>query len=145
LALASEPPYDSLRRRREQRPSSKRVASVPVSNADVHAWREEQRQQYLAANPPDRAMGFGYKTEWLAVRHDDARAVIAALGLEGTRSASWPEGTWAINDGGIFVTPPMHGFVFVVRLAILDALDAGWIPSERGQDFGRRVPGLGFP
>lgn len=104
--------YDSLRRPREKRPP-KPVSSVRLTNAQVHAQREEQRKQYLAAHPPDRAVAFGYKTEWLAVRHDDALAVIAALGLDGTRSATWPEGTWAVNEGAIFVTTPMRGFVLV--------------------------------
>lgn len=104
--------YDSWARRRVQS-SDQRARSGPVPKEDVHAFREARRQQHLAACPPARAVGFGYKTEWLAVRHDDADAVMAALGLEGIRPASWAEGTWAMHEGRIFVTPPMRGFVLV--------------------------------
>jgi hypothetical protein len=117
--------HDSWSRRRAERRET-RTRSAPLAIEDVHAWREARRQQHLAAYAPSRAAGFGYKTEWLAVRHEDVEAVISALGLEGVRSASWAEGTWAMGDGRIFVTPPMRGFVLVagsvLGLSVKDGL-----------------------
>lgn len=58
----------------------------------------------------DRAIPFGYKTTWLAVRSDDSRAVIEALGGN-SRQATWKEG---LADGRhLFVTPPIDGWVLV--------------------------------
>ena len=53
--------------------------------------------------------------------------VVELAAAPACRLVSWVEHGVAVSPG-------------VVRLAILDAIGAGWVPSERGRDFGRRVP-----
>ena len=66
------------------------------------------------------AVGFGYKTAWLAIRTTDGQAVADALGLINVRSASWADGVNAAygDESGnfptkVFVTPPVDGWILV--------------------------------
>lgn len=61
--------------------------------------------------PPE---AFGYKMSWLAVRSDDANAVLEALALKKPRAASWQAGIKAAYDGAAFVSPVVRGWVLVV-------------------------------
>lgn len=67
-------------------------------------------------------MPFGYETAWFAVRADNPESVKAALGVRSVLPASWVAGLTHAVDEGIFVTPPVDGWVFAVGL---DAFQAG--------------------
>jgi hypothetical protein len=71
---------------------------------------------------PDHPVSFGFKTNWFAVRSDDAGQVIASLGLSEPQAANWNSGFNTLNErrlmpGGskyVFVSPPVKGWVLVV-------------------------------
>jgi hypothetical protein len=64
---------------------------------------------------PDAPVNFGYKVCWLAIRTQDAAAVIAAAGLMDTHLANWQTGISAAYEGDfVFVTPPLEGWTFLV-------------------------------
>jgi hypothetical protein len=63
--------------------------------------------------PPERAVSFGYKSQWLAVKADDPGVVLKALGASNSREAGWPEGV-AASEGKVFATPPLDGWVLVL-------------------------------
>ncbi len=63
---------------------------------------------------PDRPVHPGYKIQWLAVRSGEPEAVVEALGLGPTQRANWETGIGAARDDGVFVSPPVDGWVLVV-------------------------------
>jgi hypothetical protein len=58
---------------------------------------------------------FGYKTAWWCIPSEDTRAVVAALGLKDARPSGWQDGVAAAYERqGVFVSPPVMGWVFAV-------------------------------
>ena len=82
---------------------------------------------------PRSPASFGYKTSWLAIRGEDAHAVVSALGLRDAASSSWSEGLARAYDGDVFVTPPVDGWILAVGAALGDALD--WERLGPGDDW----------
>jgi len=69
---------------------------------------------------------FGHRTAWYAVRADDAKAVAASLHLSDVHSSDWSAGTKAAldwNDGDVFVTPPIRGWVLVEGAVLMSDTD----------------------
>jgi hypothetical protein len=74
----------------------------------------------IAAVPPDlRPAAFGPKTGWIAVHGSSADAVTVALGLRRTRPLAWDEGIEASCAQGVFVCPPVSGWVLAAGTDIL--------------------------
>jgi hypothetical protein len=74
----------------------------------------------IAANQPElRPMAFGPKTGWIAVSGASVEAVTAALGLRKARSMPWDEGVEAAYDEGVFVCPPISGWVLAAGADVL--------------------------
>ncbi len=69
-----------------------------------------------AEGPHDVAIPFGYKSQWLALKTDDADRALAALGLGPGRWAGWPEGIR--TQSALFVTLPIDGWVLAVSPAM---------------------------
>jgi len=58
---------------------------------------------------------FGFKTGWIAVRSSDLKAVAAALPAVSATPVTWREGVEAAYQGrGVFVTPPVNGWICLV-------------------------------
>ena len=51
---------------------------------------------------------------WMAIRTRNLRAVQEALGLNNATPCSWTEGLTRANDRGLFVSPPVNGWVLVI-------------------------------
>jgi len=69
----------------------------------------------FAADPtPDRPAFFGYKNTWWAFKSDDPGAVASAIGLKDAKPCNWEAGVSAACDTGVFVCPPLCGWVIVV-------------------------------
>ena len=62
---------------------------------------------------PDSPIGLGYKNSWLAVRSERSEAVISFLAIDRLQSGNWKSGCIAAYNGGMFVTPPINGWVLV--------------------------------
>jgi len=81
---------------------------------------------------PDKPVGFGYKTIWLAIKSNDSDTVAKALGLKSIQPANWASGVSIgykslLQPGRnhhIFVTPPVQGWVFVI----------GNLPTPKARD-----------
>lgn len=93
--------------------------------AGVLAWSRQRRQSdemllpMIDADPP----ALGPQMSWLAVRTAETDALIAALGLRGTREVSWAEGVNAVYaercpNVFAFVTSPIDGWTLVAGLAL---------------------------
>lgn len=63
--------------------------------------------------PPEHAIPFGYKSQWLAVRTENPVAALVALGADGAQPAGWSDGVGA-SGGTVFATPPLDGWVLLV-------------------------------
>ena len=72
---------------------------------------------------PTQPRSFGYKTSWLAIKSQDAQGVSNALNLEPEHHVNWTCGmTRSIGRPefgftGVFVTPPVDGWILVLGLA----------------------------
>ncbi len=80
---------------------------------------------------PDAPVSFGYKVSWLAIRSQDAAAVISAMGLKDTHPTNWATGMSAAYEQSkaVFVAPALGGWTFVVGRD-LPALDQGDIQGD---------------
>jgi hypothetical protein len=67
---------------------------------------------------PDRPLPFGPRVAWLALDTTDTKAVAQALGLRGTRGATWPVGVEAAYQSFAFVTPPLGDWTLAVSTAL---------------------------
>lgn len=63
---------------------------------------------------PDRARAFGAGRTWFALRADDPEQVVQALRLRTVLPANWRAGLDEVAEQGVFVTPPVDGWVFAV-------------------------------
>ena len=98
-------------------------------------WRAFPEQPVLLSDEPDTPQPLGTEIAWLAVRCEDPERVIAALDMPGQR-ANWATGLAAARQGdGLFVSPPVDGFVLVVfRDTLPEAGDLHLLPSEDWYD-----------
>lgn len=63
---------------------------------------------------PEQPVPFGYKNGWLCVQSEDPQTVMSVLGLSGA-PCGWTAGLeQAGEDGAIFVSPVLEGFVLVI-------------------------------
>jgi hypothetical protein len=78
------------------------------------------------SDPDDAPVSFGYKTSWVAVRASSSQEVAEFLNLKHVVRCSWKDGTQqAYEQKGIFVTPPVDGWIFAV----------GRVPDAEQADF----------
>lgn len=71
-------------------------------------------KEQVAARGRNLPYSFGGKDAWIAVRSDSSEKVAQALGLRDTRPIEWGAVYAGENEGEIFVTPPVKGWVFVI-------------------------------
>jgi hypothetical protein len=75
--------------------------------------RPEQKPAGERDERPDRPRPFGPRMAWFAVRARDAEDVVRALRMRTVLPANWQSGLAAAGSAGVFVTPPVGGWVFV--------------------------------
>ncbi len=61
----------------------------------------------------DAPVPFGYKIAWWTVRSDDLRRVADFLGLNSASACNWSSGVPLAYDGGVFLTPPVNGWILI--------------------------------
>jgi len=61
---------------------------------------------------------FGYRMAWYAIKGETPQVVMQKLGLAEVQPANWETGIGYAynNDGGIFVSPEVNGYVLVIGL-----------------------------
>lgn len=62
---------------------------------------------------------FGYKTAWIAARDVSPAVVADGLGLGDQAPTTWEVGVAAAYDAGVFVCPPVEGWVLAMGMDIL--------------------------
>jgi hypothetical protein len=72
---------------------------------------------------PDTPVPFGYKCAWLAIKTEDSKGVVQALRLRNVRKCGWQEGIDAAYNKGMFVTPPIMGWVLAVSRSLPEIPD----------------------
>ena len=82
---------------------------------------------YKRIEHPDLPVPFGSKVAWLALDTTDTEGVATALGLRGTRAATWGEGIEAAHQSSVFVTPPLADWTLAVGTALF--------PPDRAEAF----------
>jgi len=89
---------------------------------------------------PDNPVSFGYKCSWLAIRSEDADAVVGAIGLKDVRKCGWKEGIDSAYRDRVFVAPAINGWVLVVGFSLPEVVAAGKLDqlSELLQELGRK-------
>lgn len=73
-----------------------------------------------SAFDPDQPRSFGYKIQWLGVRHEDPMSGAEVVGLKKLKPASWATGMKPGLSPPIFVTPVLDGWVLVVEFPLPD-------------------------
>ena len=66
----------------------------------------------------ETGVGFGYKLQWLAVRHRGAEAVTPALGLDQFTPATWRDAVEAAYAGRWLLTPPLDGWTLAASARV---------------------------
>lgn len=82
---------------------------------------------WFRKTPPSGPMPFGYKMAWIAVRCSQPEEVSAFLELTPRRRVTWKEGIDAAydsNQNGVFVSPAIHDWTFVVGWSTAAIYDA---------------------
>ena len=107
------------------------MIALTVAGAFWLARGTGERRIFLSQTP-DTPIPFGPSMAWLAVRCDEAVAVVDALGLEDAEPCNWNSGVGAIYDdwlGGsrIFVSPPVDGWTLVVGLPLPHPMGPGFV------------------
>ncbi len=93
-------------------------------------WRAFPEQPVLLSDEPDIPEPLGTEITWLAVRCEDPERVMEFLDVSGQR-ANWATGLAAARQGdGLFVSPPMDGFVLVVFRDTLPGAEARHLPPS---------------
>jgi hypothetical protein len=102
-----------------------READIPVAGQGAQPVGAAIMAQFgavtftTAVPPGRRPASFGPKIGWIAVRGASAGAVVQALGLRNVRPASWDDGIEAAYREGVFVGPPVEGWVLAAGVDIL--------------------------
>lgn len=93
----------------------RRRASEPDSSWGATARARAARP----ATQADAPRAFGRSACWLVVPATRSEEVVRALALRTVLPANWQAGLAEAEQGGVFVSPPVHGRVFVVGRALL--------------------------
>lgn len=77
-------------------------------------WQAFPKQPVLLSDEPDIPQPLGAEIAWLTVRCEDPERVMEFLDVSGQR-ANWATGLAAARqEDGLFISPPVDGFVLVV-------------------------------
>src|SRR5688572_12359090 len=75
----------------------------------------------VALDPtPDLPIQFGYKNSWLAIKSPTTEAVAQAAGISDLEPANWRTGILAASESGVFLTPPVNGWVLIIGYTLPD-------------------------
>lgn len=89
----------------------------PDFRGPVYTVRYEDVEEPVISAQPDKPRPFGRDTGWLAVKCKDPQLLIAALDGMDIQLANWESGLAAAGENGrVFVTPRMDGYVLAVGL-----------------------------
>jgi len=97
----------------------RRRASEPDSTWGATARARAARP----ATQADAPRAFGRSDCWLVVPATRSEDVVRALALRTVLPANWQAGLVEAEQGGVFVSPPVHGRVFVVGRALLGSAE----------------------
>lgn len=73
---------------------------------------------------PDMPSGFGYKSQWFAIKTENTDEVAKELNLTSIQAANWSTGLEGADEGYYFVAPPVNGWILVVHSLMPDITDS---------------------
>jgi hypothetical protein len=88
---------------------SKEVSEVPTLSFDA---------------TPDVPVGFGYKSQWIAVKTTKTEEIAKELNLTNIQAANWSTGIEGAYEGYYFISPPVKGWTIVVNALMPDLTDS---------------------
>ncbi len=68
----------------------------------------------IRVDTPDRPMSFGYKCMWIAVKGNDIAEIIKVFRIDNIQPSNWTHGIQRAYDGGIFISPQIDGWTFII-------------------------------
>jgi len=85
-----------------------------VENEDLldSDFREKDRNR--EQKTPDKALAFGQKMQWIAVKTNYREQVAATLGLTNLELANWSNGLEKASENHVFLTPNIEGWILAV-------------------------------
>jgi len=94
--------------------------------------REGAEERVTFDADPDGPCAFGCSMAWLAIRSRAPEAVIEALRLIEPTPCNWNSGVGTVYDdrlgaSHVFVTPPVHGWTFVIGLPLPHPVGRGFV------------------
>ncbi|MDB4982621.1 MAG: hypothetical protein JWM82_3373, partial [Myxococcales bacterium] len=105
-----------------------RVSVCLVALASASSACRKHTTEVIASGaptpPPDLPRPFGPRTVWIAVHGATTAAVARALELKDVAPSGWEAGVKGAYAGGVFVTPPIDGWVLAASVRFPDAGDA---------------------
>jgi hypothetical protein len=133
---------------RGQRPASTNALREPSAPSALPAFRKNEPPEIDAT--PDKPVGFGFKTNWFAIRDATPEAVLKALDFADAQPANWETGLQYLavkstDDHWVFVSPLIDQWVFIIGGIWMPhpARGPGWL-DETGRKFdaflGRLLP-----
>lgn len=84
---------------------------------------------------PDKPIGFGYKTDWFAIKSQDNKVVAEFLKISNIKVSNWKSGVEYGYKKGTFITPSIDGWVLVLGIDIFDFPDIGIFLSRLSEKF----------
>jgi hypothetical protein len=110
------------------------IAGMIALTVAAAFWLAQQTtdKRVVFETSPDYPCGFGCGMAWLAIRTRDPEAVIEALRLDEFAACNWNAGIGSVYDKRlgathVFITPPLHGWTFVVGLSLPHPVGRGFV------------------
>lgn len=75
-------------------------------------FREKDRNRHQKT--PDKAISFGPKMQWIAIKTDYREKVAATLKLNNLELANWSNGLEKASENHVFLTPNIDGWILAV-------------------------------
>ncbi|NUO01223.1 MAG: hypothetical protein HUU01_11470 [Saprospiraceae bacterium] len=70
-------------------------------------------EQLIEKRNPLKPIGFGFDSEWIAVKTTETEKLLQVLDLKNLEKSNWVEGTLKTNKGYVFVLPPVGGWILI--------------------------------
>jgi len=82
--------------------------------------KADTRKFEINQTKTDRAVNFGYKTFWVAVRTDNKKRISEILELKNTKACNWKVGIAESYNNSIYITPQTGKWTLVCGTSLLD-------------------------
>ena len=82
-------------------------------NNSIKKTIKSQKKRIVPKKKSKNVIPFGYKTFWCAIKTIDTDKVLNTLNIRKKKKCNWNEGMKKAYDGGIFILPPINGWIII--------------------------------